>query len=215
MSTEPSKTVAPALRAPSTAPAAPVAAPVAAPAPASAPVDAAPMLSIGVADLAAAIGMAIKGVKTDEAVLAGALTEAINASKPKPKVTVANRTKYNPLNPTNRKRVLRRPFFQNFMAVDVDDLTDEEYDLLVSPELKPGQFLTDPRVGPLLELVDVKRGGQIGLHLRYNNADVNQRMNLESKAPGLAGKLRVCIHEYKTQLAERKRRRDSGEDLED
>jgi hypothetical protein len=148
-------------------------------------------------------------------VLADALTGAINAAKPKPKVTVANRVRYNPLNPTNRKRALRRPFYQNFALVDVDDLTDEEYDLLNSGELKPGQFLPDPRIGPLLEVLDVKRGGQIGLHLRYSNADVNQRMTLENKAPGLAGKLRVCIHEYKAQLAERKRRRDAGEDLED
>lgn len=159
-----------------------------------------------------AIAAALKGVnQSSEATLATALTAAIDASKPKPKITVANRTKFNPNNSTNRKRKFVRPFYQNFTEVDVQDVTDEEYDFINSPELKPGLFLNDPRTGPLLEILDVRRGGQIGLHLRYSNADVNQRMQLESRAPNLVGKLAVCINEHRKQIVERKRRLAAGE----
>lgn len=179
-------------------------------------------MQINIADLAAIIAQAVKAALPptaapvdNTAVLAGALTAAIDASKPKPKITIANRTGFNPMNPTNRKRKFRKTFYQNYAEVYVDDVTDEEYELINSPELRPGLYLVDPRTGPLLEILDVKRGSQIGLHIRYSNADINQRMQLESKAPNLVGKLALCITEAKTQSAERKRRREAGEDDED
>lgn len=225
----------PTLRAPSSSAPAPDAASTPAPtvvAPASvaaesaAPATPAPaanpqVLQVNVNDLAAIFAEAMKAVMTtanapdNTAVLASALTAAIDASKPKAKITVANRQRFNPMNPTDRKRKFHKKVFQNFMEVDVADVTDVEYDLLNSPDLRPGQYLVDQRTGPLLEVLDVKRGAQIGLHLRYSNADINQRMNLESRAPGLVGKLAVCIAEHKTQVEDRKRRREAGEDLDD
>lgn len=184
-------------------------------APAAPAAPAPAVLQINVNDLAAAIAAALKGVgQSNESTLAAALTAAIDASKPKPKITIANRQRFNPMNPTNRRRKFLRPFYQNFLEVSVDDVTDEEYEFINCPDLKPGMFLNDPRTGPLLEVIDVKRGGQIGLHLRYNNADINQRMQLESKAPNLIGKLALCISEYKAQSTERKRQRAANEDLD-
>jgi hypothetical protein len=148
--------------------------------------------------------------------LAGALTEAINATKPKAKITVANRTKFNPNNPTNRVRRLKQKFFQNYFEVDVDEMTDEVFDLLNSGRLKQGQFVVDARIGPLLEVVNVKRGSQIGLHLRYNNAKPDQRMMLDARCPGgLAGYLRACIKEAEEQAERRRARREAGLDDED
>ncbi len=101
------------------------------------PPPAAPETSVGVSSLAAA------------------LTEAINATKAKPKITVANRIARNPLNPHNRKRKLVRDFYQNFSLVDVNDLTDEEYELI--PKLRPGNFVSDSKQGYIYEVIDVQR----------------------------------------------------------
>ncbi len=138
-------------------------------------------------------------------VLAQALTQALEAAKPKAKITVANRVAHNPMNPENRKRVLRKDFYQNFTKVDVEDLTDEEFDLI--HQLKEGNFIPDAKQGFLIEVIDVKRGSHRGIHVRYNNASIDQRMQMMTKCPDLATMFKKCIAEAEEQKIARKARR--------
>lgn len=144
-------------------------------------------------------------------ILAAALAQAINATKPAPKITVANRTTHNPMNPTNARRKLAKTYYQNYDRIDAEDLTPAEYDLL--PKLKAGMFIPDGREGFLIEVIDVKRGAQRGMHIRYNNGKIDTRMHLMSKAPTLEALLTTCIAEAEANLLRRKQRRAAG--LED
>ncbi len=59
----------------------------------------------------------------------------------------------------------------------------------------------------IIEIVNVKRGAHRGMHLRYNNANIDTRMALMTKCPTLVAILKVCIAEYAAQKDERKRLR--------
>lgn len=185
----------------------------------SAPAPVAPLQPvITVETLAAALTQAMGAVAATQASgnagIAEAIKGAVVAAQPKPKITIANRRRFNPNNPTNRERKLRVKFFQNFAEIDVEEMSDEVFDLLNSGKLKQGGFLNDPRTGPMFEIINVKRGAQIGLHLRYDNSTINKRMLVDSKVQGgLAGILRLCIREAEEQAVARKARRDAG--LED
>ena len=145
------------------------------------------------------------------ATLAAALAQAINATKPPPKITIANRVPQNPMNPSNRKRKLDQKYYQNFSPLDVDDLTDIEFDLL--PKLRDGLFIPDGREGFLVEVVHVKRGAHRGMHIRYNNSSIDKRMEFDSKIGGsLEGLLTRCIAEAAAQKIARKQARLNGED---
>jgi len=139
------------------------------------------------------------------------LVEAINAAKPKVKITIANRIARNPMNPKNDKRVLPMAYYQNFHKIDPQDLTPDEYELL--PRLKEGNFVEDGREGYLVEVIHVKRGAHRGMHIRYNNKTTDQQMQFMVKVGSdLSAILRKCIAEYEKQKVERKRRKAQDED---
>lgn len=199
---KPSDVPASTLRAPSTpAPAPePVQAVTPTPEPAPAPVVGTPTLppQVSIETLAAAFAQAL-GVSNAQ------LADTLSQLKPKTRITIENRVARNPMNPFNRKRKLAKNYYQNFSLIDVDDITDEEYELL--PQLKEGNFIADAKQGYIIEVIDVKRGAHIGMHLRYNNASVDQRMELMTKCPTLVTILTKCIKEAAEQKEERKRRR--------
>jgi hypothetical protein len=144
-------------------------------------------------------------------VLANALAAAINQTKPPARITVANRVPRNPNNPTNRVRKMPFNFYMNFGQVEEPDLTDVEFDLL--PKLVPGNYIPDARQGFLIEIVDVKRGGQRGMHIRWNNQTGDQRMEVMARAGGtLAQIFNTCIAEAAQQKLDRKARRLSEQD---
>lgn len=158
-------------------------------------------------------------VTTDQ--LAAAFSAALAANAPREKKTIANRKVFNPLNPENKPRKFKVPYYQNFHRISEDEVTDSEYALL--PKLKPGQFVSDGSEGYLIEVVEVKRGTHMGIHLRYNNAKNDQRMQLMGIVPTLEAMCRRCIREAEDQRksaaaqrrAEDKAWRETGNDADD
>jgi hypothetical protein len=170
----------------------------------AAPTTATPTVSVDL--LAAAFAQAM-GISNSQ------LAEALSALKPKEKITLANRVTRNPMNPTNRARKFPVKYYQNFTEVYEDDVLDEEYDLLL--KLKPGSFITGTNGEPLVEVIEVKRGAQRGMHIRYNNKTTDQRMEFMVKCGGsMAEMLTKCIKEYERHRVESKaaRRRELEED---
>lgn len=189
---------------PASAPVTPVEAPVAAPV-AAAPVAANAQPTISVDMLAAAFAQAL-GISNSQ------LANALEGLKPKAKITVANRVARNPMNPTNRKRKFPYAFYQNFTEIFVDDVLDMEFDLLL--KLKPGSFVAGPTGEALIEVIEVKRGAQRGMHIRYNNKTQDQRIEFMVAAGStLVQILTKCINEYESQKIERRaqRRREEEE----
>lgn len=140
--------------------------------------------------------------------LVSVMKQVIDASRPAEKITVANRIARNPMNPTNEVRKFKKPFFQNFEAVDTDDVTPEEYVLI--PQLRPGLFIKNRKGVPLVEVIDVKRGASRGVHLRYDNSKVDKSMELQTYAPTLVVMLEKCIKEAAQQQEVLKARRAAG-----
>lgn len=148
------------------------------------------------------------GVAVTQTDLIGAIKEVIIASRPPEKITAANRIAYNPMNPANEKRAWKRPFYQNFEAVDTEDVTVLEYELI--PLLKPGLFIKSRKGVPLVEVLIVKRGQQRGIHLRYDNSKKDKGIELMTYAPSLEIMLQKCIAEYKVQQDALAKRRAAG-----
>jgi hypothetical protein len=138
----------------------------------------------------------------------GAVREIIQASKPPERITVDNRVAFNPMNPTNEKRKLAKPFFQNFERVDEEDLTPLEYQLI--PQLKPGLFIKSRRGIALVEVIFVKRGDKRGVHIRYDNSKADKAIELQTYAPTLEVMLQKCISEYAAQQQLILKRRAAG-----
>ncbi len=126
-----------------------------------------------------------------------AVQAIIKESRPAEKITVANRQAFNPMNPTNEKRLWAKPFYQNWELVDPDDVTPLEYQLI--PQLKSGLFINSRKGVPLVEVVVVKRGPQRGIHLRYDNSKKDKGIELMTYAPSLEIMLQKCLAEYAKQ----------------
>lgn len=140
--------------------------------------------------------------------LLGALQQVVDASKPPVKITVDNRTAFNPMNPTNALRPeLRYPLFQNFDKIEVEDMLPREYELI--PQLKPGLFIKSRRGIPLVECLIVKRGSMRGVHLRYDSKG-DKGKELQTYCRDLTEMLERCIREAHEQAAKRAERRAKG-----
>lgn len=137
-----------------------------------------------------------------------AVRAIIAETRPAQKITVANRVALNPMNPTNEVRKWKKPFYQNFEEVEVEDVTPLEYELI--PQLKQGLFIKSRKGIPLVEVVIVKRGPQNGIHLRYDNSKKDRGMELMTYAPSLEVMLQKCIAEYKVQQDTLAKRRAAG-----
>lgn len=140
--------------------------------------------------------------------LIGAIGEVIKASRPAEKITVANRTALNPMNPTNAPRKWAKPFYQNWELVEVEDVTPLEYALI--PQLKPGLFIRSRKGVPQVEVLFVKRGPQRGVHIRYDNSKQDKSIELMTYAPSLEIMLQKCIAEHKVQAEALQKRRAAG-----
>jgi hypothetical protein len=140
--------------------------------------------------------------------LLGALQQVVDASKPPVKITVDNRTAFNPMNPTNAPRPeMRYPFFQNFDRIEAEDLLPREYELI--PQLKPGLFIKSRRGIPLVECLIVKRGASRGIHLRYDSKGDKGR-ELQTYCRDMTEMLERCIREAVEQASKRAARRAKG-----
>jgi hypothetical protein len=140
--------------------------------------------------------------------LLGALSQVVEASKPPVKITVDNRTAFNPMNPTNAPRPeMRYPFFQNFDKIEVEDMLPKEYELI--PQLKPGLFIKSRRNIPLVEVLIVKRGGARGIHMRYDSKG-DKGKELQTYCRDMTEMLEKCIREAAEQAAKKASRRAQG-----
>lgn len=137
-----------------------------------------------------------------------AVQAIIRESRPAEKITVANRVPQNPMNPTNEPRAWKKPFYQNFEEVEVEDVTPLEYELI--PQLKQGLFIKSRKGIPLVEVIIVKRGPQRGIHLRYDNSKKDKAIELQTYAPTLEIMLQKCIAEYAQQQDALVKRRAAG-----
>lgn len=144
--------------------------------------------------------------------LSRAFTEALAPLQPKTKITIANRKVMNPMNPENKPRKWERDFYQNFAKVDPQDVFQDEYELI--PKLREGSYIADDKEGFLFEVVEVRRGSNRGIHLRYSNATPDKRMQLMVKAGATLGDmLRAILADAdKQKVASRARRRAEDQD---
>jgi hypothetical protein len=141
------------------------------------------------------------------------LADAIKGLQPKEKITIRNRSVHNPMNPGNKPRKFPQKIYQNFTEVYEDDVTDREYELLL--QLQPGGYITGKSGEPLLEVIEVKRGAQRGLHFRYSNKTRDQQMEFMVKAgASMEDYLFRAIKEYERNKVEAKaqRRKEREED---
>jgi hypothetical protein len=122
------------------------------------------------------------------------IVEATNKYGPVRQIPITQYCPKTPLNPLglpeSERPQLTRHCFQNGFALDQDNLNDEQRRLL--NQLRPGSYVN--------HLVDVierypEGGGKNVLDIRYNNATVEQRMELKSLHRNFTALLQAIVEE--------------------
>lgn len=129
------------------------------------------------------------------ALLAGAIAEAINSTKEKPRIRFGQHSLKTPFNPEGKKnRGMRRVHYQNGHLMQERVLTDREIALL--DKIKQGSYLENK-----IQVLEVKEGIDNVVHIRYNNRNADARNDLDALAPTLAAKLQMIVDEGVQQAA--------------
>lgn len=136
-------------------------------------------------------------------------TEALTRAMPPAKVPFSRFKTRSAFNPTGARRKLKYVVYQNGYRCNPKTLTDEEFALINSGKIRPGQYLSK------LVTVRIEQAAseedQDKIHIGYHNKTPDQRMMLKEHWRGFGDLLRKIVAESETASA---RRRQHFEDAE-
>jgi hypothetical protein len=130
--------------------------------------------------------------------LANALKGAVEETAPIKQIHISRYVAKTPFNPEGKKKhersKLKCEFLQNGFKPNVGMLFDAEIDLI--NQLKPGRYL-DRKV----EVIERNEAGKRSIELRYDNASIEQRMEMKNVARSLGEMLEKIVAEQKPTKA--------------